>query len=92
MIGDVIRKENVTPRGAPAFRRLIKIGTEEHEQNGVMAPKSAATPLPRMPPDPIHRFSLCSGNQVRTTPITKICQQQENLNRVVEKKLEDSGE
>ena len=42
-----MRKEKVMPKGTPAFKKLIKIGIEEHEQNGVTAPKSAAKKLPQ---------------------------------------------
>jgi hypothetical protein len=72
MIGDVMRNEKVTPNGTPAFKRLIKIGIEEQEQNGVMAPKRAAIKLPSIPPLPIHRLRRSSGSQVRTNPMTKI--------------------
>jgi hypothetical protein len=39
--GEDIKKENVTPTGKPAFVNPIKIGIDEHEQNGVTVPKSA---------------------------------------------------
>ena len=41
MIGDEIRKENVTPGGSPALVKPIKIGMEEQEQNGVTVPSKA---------------------------------------------------
>ena len=61
IIGEVIRNEKVTPRGTPAFSKLMNIGIEEQEQKGVIAPKSAATKFPTMPPWLIQAFSLCSG-------------------------------
>ena len=39
--GDEIKKENTTPSGSPALTNPIKSGIEEHEQNGVIVPKSA---------------------------------------------------
>jgi hypothetical protein len=36
--GEVIRNANVTPKGIPPFTKPINKGTEEHEQNGVIAP------------------------------------------------------
>ena len=42
-----MRKEKVIHRGTPAFKKLIKIGIEEHEQNGVTAPKSDAKKFPQ---------------------------------------------
>jgi hypothetical protein len=40
--GEVIRKANATPIGKRACTKPRKIGTEEHEQNGVSAPNNAA--------------------------------------------------
>jgi len=40
--GEVIRKENVTPKGMPPFTNPIKRGIDEQEQNGVIAPKKEA--------------------------------------------------
>ena len=40
--GDVIKKEKVTPSGIPPCTKPINSGTEEQEQNGVIAPKSEA--------------------------------------------------
>ena len=40
--GEVIRNENVTPNGMPPFTNPMNSGTDEQEQNGVMAPKSEA--------------------------------------------------
>ena len=53
------------PSGTPAFNKLIKIGIEEQEQKGVMAPKAAAKKLPLTPPRLIHCRSRCSGSHVR---------------------------
>ena len=39
---DVIKNEKVTPKGIPASRKPKKRGIDEHEQNGVTAPKSEA--------------------------------------------------
>jgi len=41
-MGDEIRNENVTPSGKPALVNPINSGIDEHEQNGVTVPKSAA--------------------------------------------------
>jgi hypothetical protein len=41
--GDEIKNENVTPTGNPAFVNPIKIGIDEHEQNGVTVPNNAPT-------------------------------------------------
>src|SRR5690554_6685115 len=40
--GEVIRNDKVTPKGNPPFKKPINNGTDEQEQNGVMAPKNAA--------------------------------------------------
>jgi len=45
-MGEVIRKEKVTPRGIPDSTKPIKIGTEEQEQNGVTTPSSEAIICP----------------------------------------------
>ena len=89
MIGEVIRNEKVTPNGTPAFKRLIKIGIEEQEQNGVMAPKSAAIKLPSMPPLPIHFLRRYSGSQNANKSNGKNhdCKQQKDLNCVIEEKM-----
>ena len=57
----VEKGHQVTPSGTPARSRLMKMGIEEQEQNGVIAPKSAAMRLPQSPPRLIHCLSLCSG-------------------------------
>lgn len=41
--GDVIKKAKVTPKGMPPFTNPMNNGMDEHEQNGVMAPKSDAS-------------------------------------------------
>lgn len=48
-MGEEIRKENVTPKGSPAFVKPIKSGMEEQEQNGVTVPNSAEMIFPLMP-------------------------------------------
>jgi len=40
--GDVIRKENVTPRGIPHLRNQINNGTDEQVQKGVIEPNNEA--------------------------------------------------
>jgi len=72
MRGEVIKKENVTPRGIPAPKKLKKIGMDEHEQKGVIAPKMEAKKLPIIPLCPIHFFTLFFGRKVLKTPIAKI--------------------
>ena len=47
-----MRNENVTPRGSPALVNPMKMGIDEHEQNGVTVPSKApmafaVTPLKR---------------------------------------------
>ena len=44
-----IRKLKVTPLDIPALVKPIKIGIEEHEQNGVTVPSSAPTAFAPMP-------------------------------------------
>ena len=41
--GEVIRKARVTPNGMPPFTNPMNSGMEEQEQNGVMAPNTAAS-------------------------------------------------
>ena len=41
--GEVIRKAKVTPNGMPPFTKPMNKGMEEHEQKGVMAPKTEAS-------------------------------------------------
>ena len=47
--GDEIKNEKVTPIGSPALVKPIKSGIDEHEQNGVIVPKSAPIVLAPMP-------------------------------------------
>jgi len=47
--GDEIRKEKVTARGNPALVNPMNKGIEEHEQNGVIVPISAANILAERP-------------------------------------------
>jgi hypothetical protein len=44
IIGEAIRKEKVTPTGIPASTKPMNSGTEEQEQNGVIAPRVTAMP------------------------------------------------
>ncbi len=44
--GEVIKNEKVTPNGMPTSKKLKKIGIDEQEQNGVIAPKSEAKRFP----------------------------------------------
>ena len=46
IIGEAIRKENVTPRGTPVVTNPMNSGTAEQEQKGVMTPSNAASILP----------------------------------------------
>jgi len=70
--GDVIRKEKVMPKGTPAFKKLIKIGIEEHEQNGVTAPKSDAKKLPQPFVSVIQDFIFCCEIKLLKNPIAAI--------------------
>lgn len=49
MVGEEMRKENVTPRGNPALVNPINSGIEEQEQNGVTVPSRAAIMLAHIP-------------------------------------------
>ncbi len=40
--GELIRKAKVMPKGIPAPTNPIKSGIDEHEQKGVITPRSAA--------------------------------------------------
>src|SRR4030065_2038267 len=72
-IGDEIRKEKVTPSGAPASTNPINKGTAEHEQNGVTIPSKAAKTLPinSFLCDKI-RFVLSGGKKLLITDTPKI--------------------
>jgi hypothetical protein len=59
--GDDIKKENVTPIGSPAFVNPIKIGIEEHEQNGVTVPNNAPKILPVTPLNLLKILLVLSG-------------------------------
>ena len=51
--GEEIRKEKVIASGSPAAVKPMKMGMDEHEQNGVMVPSNAASvfaPIPERPP------------------------------------------
>jgi len=68
----VIKKENVAPKGTPAFIKLIKSGMEEHEQKGVIAPNSDAKKLPQTPEAMIQDLILFSETKLRKKPIAEI--------------------
>jgi hypothetical protein len=70
--GDVIRNEKVTPSGIPALRKLIKIGIEEHEQKGVIAPNSEAKKLPQPLVPEIQAFIFCCEIKLLKNPIAAI--------------------
>jgi len=72
MSGDVTRNEKVTPKGIPAFRKLIKSGIEEQEQNGVIAPKSDAKKLPHPLVPIIQALTFSCDRKLRKNPITEI--------------------
>ena len=40
--GEVMRKAKVTPSGMPPLTKPMNRGIDEHEQNGVIAPKNDA--------------------------------------------------
>jgi hypothetical protein len=46
IIGEEIRKENVTPSGTPDSTKPRNNGIAEHEQNGVTIPRAEAITLP----------------------------------------------
>ena len=62
-IGDEIRNENVTPTGSPALQNPIKSGIDEHDQNGVTVPKSAAIMFAPIPWNLPSIFLLRSGGK-----------------------------
>ena len=71
--GEVARKEKETPNGAPASKKLMKIGTEEHEQNGVSAPNIDARIFGITGIFPESDCLIRFGDmKVRRTPIAKI--------------------
>ena len=49
IIGEEIRNDNVIPIGSPALVKPMKIGIDEHEQNGVTAPSNAPIMLALIP-------------------------------------------
>ena len=62
-IGDDIRNEKVTPTGSPALVKPINRGIDEHEQNGVTVPSSAAMQLAPIPWKFPKIFLLRSGGK-----------------------------
>src|SRR5664279_4469798 len=73
IIGEEIRKENVTPSGTPASTKPRNKGIAEHEQNGVTMPNKAANTLPVNNDFPSNTFRVFSGvKYVRIIPTKKI--------------------
>ena len=70
--GEVIRNENVTPKGTPASRKLINIGIEEQEQKGVTAPNIEARKLGKTFLPESHCFILPAGKYDLKNPMTEI--------------------
>src|SRR5574344_692510 len=62
-IGDEMRNENVTPSGSPALVKPMNSGIDEHEQNGVTVPSSAAMQFAQMPWNLPIIFLLFSGGK-----------------------------
>jgi hypothetical protein len=71
--GLVIRNVSVMPSGTPAATKPMNSGTELHEQNGVMAPKVAASrnPMATCRP-PIRSRTRSGGTDARAIVIAKI--------------------
>ena len=61
--GDDIKNENVIEIGIPAEVNPIKRGIDEHEQNGVTVPKSAANIFADMPLNLLSIFLVLSGGK-----------------------------
>src|SRR5665647_3541789 len=59
--GDEITKDITVPKGTPACNRPRVIGTVEHAQKGVTAPKATAIILPQRPFPDIHFFNFSCG-------------------------------
>lgn len=69
--GEVIMKENAIPSGISASMKPRKIGIEEQEQNGVIAPKLAAAKLPSPNRDFAMSFwNLLAGKKLFMKAIT----------------------
>jgi len=56
----------------PDFRKLIKMGIEEQEQNGVTAPKSEAKKLAQAFLPVIQDLIFCCGRKLLKNPIAAI--------------------
>ena len=67
-----MRKEKVMPKGTPAFKKLIKIGIEEHEQNGVTAPNRDAKKFPQLLVPEIQDFIFSCEIKLLKNPIAAI--------------------
>ena len=61
--GEEIKNEKVTPTGSPALENPIKSGIDEHEQNGVTVPKSAAKIFAVIPWKRPRIFFVLSGGK-----------------------------
>src|SRR5664280_706675 len=73
IIGEEIRKENVTPRGTPDSTKPRNNGIAEHEQNGVTIPKAEAITFPVKGFFPSSALRVRSGvKYVRIIPTQKI--------------------
>src|SRR5664279_1182533 len=72
IIGEEIRKENVTPSGTPDSTNPRNKGIAEHEQNGVTMPNRLAKTFPTNSFFPPSIFLVLSGEKyVRIIPTTK---------------------
>jgi hypothetical protein len=73
IIGEAIRKENVTPIGIPASTKPKNKGIAEQEQNGVTIPSSDARTFPVKRDFPSSVLRVFSGEKYeRTIPTKKI--------------------
>jgi hypothetical protein len=73
IIGEAIRKENVTPIGIPASTNPKKRGMAEQEQNGVTIPSNDAITFPVKSDFPSSALRVFSGEKYeRTIPTRKI--------------------
>jgi len=79
MSGEVIRNEKVTPKGIPAFKKLMKIGIEEQEQKGVTAPKNDANKLPILSLWVIQPLIFSCDRKLRKNPITEIIRKRSRI-------------
>ena len=61
--GEVIRKENVTPKGSPPFTNPMNRGIDEQEQKGVTVPRRAAMMFAHIPLNLPIIFLVLSGGK-----------------------------